>query len=203
MQRGQYRCCDHEYEPVINDMTQENRIGVKNDACSCTFTQDELAQYAEEVQKRIDENNCEVFLNRSEWHAAIILRKFVESAKDTVNIFCGHLNKNVYGDLLPSFQEALKRGVRVRVMTAHPDVSAEQVAEKLRQLGAFRNFMKADDTIPHFAIVDGSRYRLETDDNEKTALVCAFAETREQVEQALSLDCLSDILWDSLEPKSV
>lgn len=196
-----------EHFKATNDMKQENSSGVKNgDCCNqriCPYSEEELSRYAEKVQRLIDENDCEVFLNRSEWHAAIILRKFIESAKETINIFCGHLNKNVYGDLLPCFQAAAKRGVRVRVITASPDVCAQNVAEGLRKLEAFRNLSEEDDTIPHFAIVDGCRYRLETDEEEKTAVVCAFAETREQVKRALSLDFLSDILWDSLEPESV
>lgn len=188
-------------------MSEQDSCGVKNgDCCNqriCPYSEEELSRYAEKVQRLIDENDCEVFLNRSEWHAAIILRKFIESAKKTINIFCGHLNKNVYGDLLPSFQAAAERGVTVRVLTASPEVSAKEVAEGLRSMGAFRNLRDEDDTIPHFAIVDGCRYRLETDEEERTAVVCAFAETREQVKRALSLDFLSDILWDSLEPESV
>lgn len=187
-------------------MTQKNSRESEGGCCNeriCPYSEEELSLYAEKVQRLIDENDCEVFLNRSEWHAAIILRKFIESAKQTINIFCGHLNKNVYGDLLPCFQAAHDRGVRVRVMTASPDVCAQSVATGLRELSAFRNLKEADDTIPHFAIVDGCRYRLETDEAEKTAIVCAFAETREQVKRALSLDFLSDILWESLEPESV
>ena len=197
--------CYERIQPT-NNMIQNNSRVDERGCCeerSCPYSKEELCRYAEKVQRLIDENNCEVFLNRSEWHAAIILRKFVESAKETINIFCGHLNKNVYGDLLPCFQAAAERGVRVRVITASPDVCAQDVAEGLRKLEAFRSLREEDDTIPHFAIVDGCRYRLETDEEEKTAVVCAFAETQEQVNRALSLDFLSDILWESLEPESV
>lgn len=184
-------------------MTTENSSEMKNAGCcenrSCPFSEEELRQYAEKVQKRIDENDGEVFLNRSEWHAAIILRKFIESAQETINIFCGHLNKNVYGDLLLSFKDAVDRGVRVRVMTASPVVCAQEVANGLREMRAFRCMKEEDASIPHFAVVDGCRYRLETDEEEKTAVVCAFAESGDEVKRAYSLDFLSDLLWESLE----
>ncbi len=147
------------------------------------------------MQKRIDENDCEVFLNRSEWHAAIILRKFIESAKDSIRIFCGHLNKNVYGDLLPCFVAAINRGVKVQVLTASPDVCAKDVAEGLRKLDAFQTLHDCDD-VPHFAVVDGIRYRLETNEDDKSAVVCAYVDTKEQVRRAFALEILFKFLWD-------
>ncbi|MDO4751741.1 MAG: hypothetical protein Q4A24_06500 [Akkermansia sp.] len=188
-------------------MSEQNSSGVKNgDCCNqriCPYSEEELSRYAEKVQRLIDENDCEVFLNRSEWHAAIILRKFIESAKETINIFCGHLNKNVYGDLLPSFQAAAERGVKVRVMTASPEVCAKDVAEGLRSMGAFQSLRDVDEEAPHFAIIDGMRYRLETCEADKSAVVCAYADTKEQVRRAFSLDLLFNFLWDISAPDTV
>ena len=181
-------------------MTTENSSEMKNAGCcenrSCPFSEEELRQYAEKVQKRIDENDCEVFLNRSEWHAAIILRKFIESAKNSISIFCGHLNKNVYGDLLPDFKAAAKRGVAVRVLTASSEVCAESVADGLREISAFQTLRDEDDEIPHFAVVDGIRYRLETNEDDKSAVVCAFTDTRDQITRAVLLSMLFDALWE-------
>lgn len=181
-------------------MTKENSSGEKDRGCcenrSCPYSEEELSRYAEKVQRLIDKNDCEVFLNRSEWHAAIILRKFIESAKKTISIFCGHLNKNVYGDLLPCFQAAVERGVTVRVLTASPEVCAKEVAEGLRSMGAFQSLKDVDEDAPHFAIVDGMRYRLETCEADKSAVVCAYADTKEQVRRACSLDILFNFLWD-------
>lgn len=169
----------------------------------CPFSEAELRLYAEKVQNRIDNNDCEVFLNRSEWHAAIILRKFIDSAQETISIFCGHLNKNVYGSLLPSFKAAAERGVLVRVLTAYPDVCAKEVANGLSEMGAFQTLPEEDRETPHFAIIDGMRYRLETNEADKSAVVCAHVGTSEQVKRALMLERLFNILWFISEPEPV
>lgn len=162
----------------------------------CPFSKEELREYAEKLQKRMDENIGDVFLNRSEWHAAIILRKFIESARKSIIIFCGHLNKTVYGDLLPSFQAAAKRGVKIRVLTASSHVCATEVADGLRKLGAFQTLGDDEEDAPHFTVVDGLRYRLETNDDDKAAIVCAYASTREHMRRIVKIEHLFNILWE-------
>ncbi len=184
----------------------DSRVVDRGDCCvqlPCPYSKQELEEYAENVQRRIDENDGELFLNRSEWHAAIILRKFIESAKSSVDIFCGHLNKNVYGDLLPCFRAAHENKVELRVMTASPKICAIEVADGLRQMDAFRSMKVENTSFPHFAVVDGCRYRLETDEADKSAVVCAFAETKEQIQRASSLVLLADLLWESMSPDLV
>lgn len=162
---------------------------------------DGLEAYAQEVRRRIEECDCEVFRNRSAEHAAIILREFIDSATASVRIFCGHLSKEVYGNLLPYFRRAHRRGVEVQVVTASDQIDAIEVAEGLREKQALRSFSNADTSslreLPHFAIVDGKRYRLETNPVEKSALVCAYAMLESQKARANLLDEAFSHIWEA------
>lgn len=161
----------------------------------CPYSKRELEAYAREVQRRIDECDCEVFLNRSEWHASIILRKFIDSARSSIIIFCGHLNKAVYGTLLPNFIKAQERGVEVRVLTESMEVSAIEVAEGLRKIKAFKSLGSKMD-LPHFTLIDGIRYRIETDEKDKSAVVCACVGEPDQRKRAGMLSIVFNWLWN-------
>ena len=163
---------------------------------------DGLEAYAQEVRRRIEECDCEVFRNRSAEHAAIILREFIDSATASVRIFCGHLSKEVYGNLLPYFRRAHRRGVEVQVVTASDQIDAIEVAEGLRENQALRSFSGSVEKsplreLPHFAIVDGKRYRLETNPVEKSALVCAYAMLESQKARANLLDEAFSHIWEA------
>lgn len=163
---------------------------------------DELEKYAQEVRRRIDECDCEVFRNSSAEHAAIILREFIDSARSSIHIFCGHLNQQVYGSLLPNLLRAIRRGVEVQVVTAHDELRAQEVAQALREQQRLRSFPAGDESplreMPHFTIVDGMRYRLETDPKNTSAFVCACAMRESQKARANLLDEAFSCLWEHL-----
>lgn len=187
----------------MNNNDSKEKISRCCSECSCSLMEAELTEYAKKVQRRIDENDSDEFLNHSELHAAIILRKFIESARKSIYIFCGRLNRNVYGDLLPCFKAADDRGVKVRVVTAYSDVCAEDVAAGLKEMKAYNVLSEPDDETPHFALIDECRYRIETSEEEKSAIVCAYAETREQALRVCSLKLLFDLLLDNCTAESV
>lgn len=184
---------------TVNAMNPENQNECVKEG-RAPFSSEELARYEGKVQKMIENGNGEIFLNRSVWHAGIILRQFIKSAKASVKIFCGHLNKEVYGGLKPSFEDAIDRGVAVRVLTAHQDIQAHNVAKFLETSGSFRAMPESNEsapylTAPHFAIIDGIRYRIETNDGDKSAIVCAYASTKEQLSQVEDLERLFELFW--------
>lgn len=161
-------------------------------------SENELARYAIEVRRRINECDGEVFRNKSARHASIILREFIESAKESVFVFCGQLNRLVYGDLLDSFTKVVEEEKQVRVVIEGDYAAASEVASYLTSKGALRRLRK-DVGIPHFVVVDAIRYRLEIDECDKSALVCAYAKTEEQQYRAQALNAVSEILWDAAQ----
>lgn len=160
----------------------------------CPFSAEELAEYEQEVRRRVRECDSAMFRNRSEWHAAIILREFVRAARQSVSILCGHLNKAVYGALWPDFEAALDRGVQVRVVIERGEASAQEVAEKLAERGAFRS-LGVETGLPHFALIDGIRYRAELKEADKDALVCACAKEQVQLLTVARMSFWADELW--------
>lgn len=163
-----------------------------------TTEPNDLEFYAEDIRRRIQDNDCEVFRNKSALHASIILREFIKSARDTVFVFCGHLNKHVYEHLLEDFQTAIQKEVDIKVITESETPDSVKLAQLLREKDRYRS-VKQDLKIPHFVIVDGKRYRIETDEAEKTALVCACVCTEEQKKRALVMNKLFQAMWNFAE----
>lgn len=161
----------------------------------CPFSAEELQRYEREVRRRIKECDGTAFLNKSEWHAAIIVREFLRSARDSVRILCGRLNKAVYGGLIREFNAAFARGVDVRVLTEYDDVSAVALAEELRAQNAFHSLGHGVDMF-HFLVVDGVRYRAERAEADKSALVCACASSERERWRVAMMEDIFDDLWE-------
>lgn len=160
----------------------------------------ELKQYAEEIRRRIKDCDGEVFRNKSAYHAAIIIKEFIASAKESVYIYCGHLNHLVYGDLRDVFEKAMaessaEQTPQIQVITESNEIDCPNLANFLREKHAIRSFGKSME-IPHFIVVDSKRYRIETNDKEKTALVCAYTQTEEQKDRAQMMNNLFKVMWD-------
>ncbi|MBR5887712.1 MAG: hypothetical protein IKZ07_05830 [Akkermansia sp.] len=161
--------------------------------------QPELKQYAAEIRRRIEECDGEVFRNKSARHAAIIIKEFIASAKESVYIYCGHLNHLVYGELKDVFEKAMaekdtEQTPQIQVLTESNEIDCPNLANFLREKHAFRSLGKSME-IPHFIVVDAKRYRIETNEMEKTALVCACTQTEAQKKRALMMNELFKIMW--------
>ena len=186
----------------ISLQTQKNCVSIPElpltFSLMTTSEPNDLELYAEDIRRRIQDNDCEVFRNKSALHASIILREFIKSAKDTVFIFCGHLNKFVYEHLFDVFQTAIQKGVNIKVITESDTPDSVKLAQLLREKDRYRS-VRQDMKIPHFVIVDGKRYRMETDEAEKTALVCACVCTEEQKKRALVMNKLFQAMWNFAE----
>lgn len=200
-QGGCYVTCaffySFKHDFILMMMVDDSSGVMHGDCCeqsSCPYSKPELDAYAEVVRRRISEEDDELFRNKSVWHAAIILREFVLSAKKSVRIFCGHLNNAAYGKLLSVFKAAVGNGVDVKVLTASCDISAKAVANGLMEMDAFR-VMNEETDFPHFAVVDGKRYRIETDEEDKSAIVCACAQSEEKQRTATSLEVVFETFW--------
>lgn len=176
-------------------MNKENSSGEVSGCCdghSCT--PEELAQYRRDVQTCIAECDGTIFPNNCPDKTFIVLQEFIRSAKEDVCIYCGHLNAAVYEPLLDDFEKALARRVEVRVVCSPGEVEARVLAEKLREGGHLR-VLAEEVPVSHFAVIDGLRYRIETDQTKKEAFVCAYA-GEEQKERMQIIKEVHGILWD-------
>lgn len=176
-------------------MKQENSRGSVGSCCeghSCTRA--ELTQYRKDVKTRIAKKDGTIFPNNCPDKTAIVLQEFIRAAKDRVRIYCGHLNAAVYENLQTDFEDAIAREVEVRVICAPGEIGAKELAEKLRVGDHFR-ILNEVVSVSHFAVVDGLRYRIETDQDSKEAFVCAYAEG-EQLNRIQMIEGVHNLLWD-------
>lgn len=161
----------------------------------------ELKEYADVVRESIENGDCEIFLNSSHPHAAVIMQLFCEAAQETLYIFCGHLNKLVYEKLWPVFKCALERAVDVRVLTETNDVESIELAKQLQNAGVLR-CLNPNPDLPHFAIIDSRMSRLETSREKCSALVRTNVASDDLVGQE-RMRLLQNVfckLWESAKP---
>ncbi len=179
----------------------------ENEKCNC-LSNAELSQYAESVRARILVQNGDIFLNKSPEHARIILREFIQAAKRSIHIYCGRLTNTVYKGLQPYFGNAYNQGIDLKVITVEkPNGNSEQeLVDYLKENGILKYLVTETRekvaTLPHFAIIDGeskegAKYRLETDQDEKTAIVCAYAKSQESTMRGKNMEIIFEDLWNS------
>lgn len=179
----------------------------KNEQYNCQNNA-ELAKYAESVRARILVQNGDIFLNKSPEHAHIILREFIQAAKRSIHIYCGCLTKNVYKGLQPYFGNAYNQGVDLRVITAEePNSDSDtDIVEYFKKNEILKYLSPEARTklakLPHFAIMDGkdkegAKYRLETNQDEKTAIVCAYSKDADSSHRVFDMETIFASLWNS------
>lgn len=139
----------------------------------------ELDMYRMAVRRCICENDGMLFPNTCPEKTAIVLQEFIRAAQRRICIFCGHLARDVYEQLLPDLEEAIARKVLVRVICEPGELETQELAAILRDNGSLRQ-LDANPGIPHFAVFDTLRYRIERQQNSREAIVCAYAEGEEK-----------------------
>ncbi|WP_146017827.1 hypothetical protein [Akkermansia muciniphila] len=137
-----------------------------------------IKYYEEQVKILIRENSNEIISNSSSKHAIILFKNFFKEARSSIYIFCGKLSKTVYDDIhvIDAMRSALENGIDVKVIISQKKPESTLFSELLRQYNKKINCLNAIVDINHFCVIDNCRYRLETDQEEKTAIACAYEE---------------------------
>ncbi len=168
---------------------------------------DELKTYAQAVRKRIELKIGDIFPNKNSSYTSVIISEFLRAAQNYVHIYCGGLNGNVYQLRRNDFEAAINRGVTVQVLTFNPfdQLGSPGLAEYLIQHDCLRQ-ANQQEHIPHFVDADGIMYRLETSEEEKTAIVCAYARgEKDKYNQEIinNLQTVFDKMWAMSVPMVV
>jgi hypothetical protein len=177
--------------------TQLENLGtlmVKGDAQVVTIDE----PFDEMIQKLSENRSAEVTGNKGPSHALSVLRAQIKSATSTWIIFSGELDNSVYADpvLVQLASDFLTlRGGSIKVLVALGPASPEA---KLVSDGKFASTLSRASmstkgrfeirfvpnenlekfkTIQHFQVADSQMIRLETDEIQKTALVCFNSES--------------------------
>lgn len=159
---------------------------------------EELAEYRRSVRSRIEHSNSRLFENACAAHARIVIDELLKSARETVLVYCGRLSAEIYLPLVETFKDALARDVNVRVLIENAKAETEELAKMLQEKQWIRQSTQPHDgELPHFILVDGMRYRMEVNDEEKRALVCAKVSDKNGTEKtAKAMKTFFDYIWD-------
>lgn len=167
----------------------------------CTMkapSENELQIYEEIVLKAIFEERTELIYNNSPQHAAIILKAFCINAKNRIDIFCGRLRKEVYGDLEQYLRQAVCRGVHIRIVTQADSDNIETKSLACNNKGWQWKTLGSNDNIPHLVIVDDNKFRLETDAENGMAIVCTGCrQNQERIGQIKRLCVGFNLIWEA------
>lgn len=116
--------------------------------------------------------------NASEDHAIDLFSNLIDEAKVTgepVRITSGNLRRDFYGSLLEPIQKAMDNGVTVQLAVLDPTTDLTDhpfVKLILSGNGDVYRATKEKIKTPHFILVGGNRFRLETDHKQTKAVAC-------------------------------
>lgn len=135
-----------------------------------------LSEYRKLFQQMIQDNDPGIIDNSSRAHAKVILQELIRSAREEILIQCSHLAQDIYGDKDTQrlLQEAIGRGVRVSIAIRDACPEAYAFCNEMRQV--FSNIIHCNTSVfsSDFCVVDSRRFRLETDQENGKAYVCAY-----------------------------
>lgn len=164
-------------------------------------------EYCRKVDEYIATDSPVVFGNYSQAHAACVIQKFLESAKDSVVILSGDFPGDFYQngilEAIKSAAERLKDKKKVRIITLNGNTDSKLNA--LHQTGLeYRVGRLRDENKPvsHFMVVDDKRYRLEyphsrinSEISPVKAEICC-----NDTERSLLLTSFFSSVWNKLTP---
>ena len=133
---------------------------------------DDIA-YQEMVTDNLKKDSPDEFGNFTKTHANFIIKSFIESAQEHIEIFSGSFNDAFY-DGLEMFNLLERAAKRIDKPEAIRIITLEQKSEKLmafvdqvnKKLGKLvivyiSTIYKGINKLQHFLLVDGKRYRIE------------------------------------------
>ncbi len=135
----------------------------------------ELREYRELFQQMIQDNDPGIIDNSSRAHAKVILQELIRSAQEEILIQCSHLAQDIYGDANTQqlLKAATQRGVLVSIAIRDACPEADTFCNEMRQ--TFPDIIHCNTSVfsSDFCVVDSRRFRLETDQDNGKAYVCA------------------------------
>lgn len=140
-----------------------------------------LVIYREMFVKMINSDSTEIIDNSSRDHAKIIIQELVKHASCSIYMQCSNLAACVYEDkeTIEIFKDAIDRGVKVTIAVRESDnkIDARDFYEFIEQKQKSNNnvtIMKQKSVYKSdFCVTDSKRFRLEKDNEQATAYVCA------------------------------
>ena len=158
-----------------------------------------MEEYTKRVERVARERKGEPVANGSIEHARIVIEHLFLNAKNTVSIFSGKLNPEVYGvDSVVKASETFLKGSdrKLEIILEHGDIS-EDSQHLLSKWSGFSQFKKkvlspelCEKVGYHLIVVDDDCYRFEHD-KTKSAAVAAWGDK----DGARHLSNIFGLLW--------
>ena len=156
-------------------MADDNRNGGANQKeAAPSLAEDE---FTKRVIRCREDNSPDIIENASIAHAAVLFKQLLIAAKDRrepVVIVSGEFMPTFYAPLMDDLKAAMKGGCKVRGIALVEDEATLKdngFYQLLKASGCARAKRLSDDVL-HFICVGKSAYRVELDEDKKTAKAC-------------------------------
>lgn len=134
---------------------------------------DELELYRIMIARAIAENDEYIIPNKSTEKARILIDELIKSSKSTIHIKCTQFAAEVYDyDVVESLRLAQARGCEVKIAIQNDASKIDEYRKVILALFDAK-FNCGEASQQDFCVIDGKRYRLETDKATRTAKACA------------------------------
>ena len=135
----------------------------------------DMLMYRAVFRRMLETNSTRIIQNDSTSHAIILIEELLNTAKQTVYIYCSKLDEKVWSNprVLNALVRALDRCVKFNVMTQE-EVSNSNLAQKaLSERGCPASVAKSSFAKENFIVVDERAFRLEVDTGDRKGFACA------------------------------
>lgn len=133
------------------------------------YFDDPLALYRLMFKRIIAESLPTRVNNNSPDHAAVLIDELIRSAKDSVVIYCRAMTADVWGrpNVVSAILRAMNARVRFRIVTQQKpeDTESFRLLDQYER-AEFRLYAQEGLNM-NFVLVDGKRFRVEPDSNER------------------------------------
>ena len=144
--------------------------------CKKATIDDDLAKYQQDLNNCLYSDSTAIFSNYCQAHAKCIIRSFFDAARESIEFLSGDFGADVFckGPIHNSIVEAVRRGVRVRVISLNTDEKSKACVDDLSRetaeaanggkgsFGCVFSRVRDGARIQHYMVVDRKRYRLES-----------------------------------------
>lgn len=144
--------------------------------CNQANVEADLAKYQQDLNNCLYSESTAIFSNYCQEHAKCIIRSFFDAARESIEFLSGDFGAEVFckGPIHNSIVEAVRRGVRVRVISLNTDEKSRACVEVLSHeaaeaasggKGSFNcvfSRVREGARVQHYMVVDRKRYRLES-----------------------------------------
>lgn len=136
-----------------------------------------MEKYRRNLTELFKSESTAPITNSSPAHAIILLSTIFHFAHESVNVFCGNLRNDVFGneDLISEIRCAAYRNVKMVFILEHDNATPQiaELSEKFKSNMEIRIIPQGVKRPAHFVVSDNKAFRIEENHDITKAIGCA------------------------------